>query len=834
MPVASDYRMQAFYWRNANPAYIDTALPFLLQLDDEYEDAVDEEEEQEPTLIKKEIHMDTEGSSEGRGRKLQAADDDRTEDQVPDITGTTEDKDAEPTSMADVEDLPPVETEGEQPEEENAGAEADQAEVSQAESGAEIPVNVFDEGAGEEQPPAEASEEPVAEEAVEEEPAAEEPAAEQEAEQPEEIPVEQFEEAAAPEEPAAEPEAEAEEPVAEEAAVESSQPSTPAAVTAEPVENGVPGTPRTPASAVGEEQAVPSTPKSPGSVRRSSNVSSGTVPKSPLMPNGTVQPGTPKVENDVSSPAPQTPKSGARTPRSGAKAAKGSEFVFEKSESPPAQPRTPKRTTFEDEQENNALSPTKSPTKRRSKSPRSPKKKSALKSAAGDEEPAAEPVSESVSESVQDEAPPAAEEEIKDVPVEVSDAEAPAAEEQVNDVTEAPPADESETAQEEVKVTPAEGTEEAEAPSSPPPVRTRRESPSPPPRGREGREPAARDYVPYDQDSHKEPVPPRLPTSTSFSSYSPPERTQYQSISPWVSTAGKYRNEYTVGMAPVASTPYTSLFDDIASTGPFSSSLYATSRLLERSRSRTRERRNAMRSQRSASNYYRFASQYPAPLRTRDYSTPPSAAVSRAPSRAGSFISFMDYAGKSHYDLVRNPSRGSLYDSTQALSRSTSHGIDYFLGGGRISRVDSFVNNLNSRYEWGVPSTYENYRSASRGQVPYTPMNDYSSHTNYPHTYRENGYQDHAYQENIRNLRRWDSVQRSVRDKYEARVDDLQRSLSRERYARDNLRSKYTQTAYQLEQACKQMDLLRSSSYSNWRSGSQPRTSVYSHFYPYY
>lgn len=59
MPVASDYRMQAFYWRNANPAYFDTALPFLLQLDDEYEDAVDEEEEQEPTLIKKEIHMDT-------------------------------------------------------------------------------------------------------------------------------------------------------------------------------------------------------------------------------------------------------------------------------------------------------------------------------------------------------------------------------------------------------------------------------------------------------------------------------------------------------------------------------------------------------------------------------------------------------------------------------------------------------------------------------------------------------------------------------------------------------------------------------------------------------
>lgn len=64
-------------------------------------------------------------------------------------------------------------------------------------------------------------------------------------------------------------------------------------------------------------------------------------------------------------------------------------------------------------------------------------------------------------------------------------------------------------------------------------------------------------------------------------------------------------------------------------------------------------------------------------------------------------------------------------------------------------------------------------------------------------------------------------------------MDTLQRSLSRERYERDRLRHKYTTVSYQLEQACKQMDLLRSSNYSALRSGSAPRTSVYAGFYPY-
>ena len=43
--------------------------------------------------------------------------------------------------------------------------------------------------------------------------------------------------------------------------------------------------------------------------------------------------------------------------------------------------------------------------------------------------------------------------------------------------------------------------------------------------------------------------------------------------------------------------------------GAFSSALYATNRLIERSRSRTRERKMAMKSHRSSSNYYRYQQQ---------------------------------------------------------------------------------------------------------------------------------------------------------------------------------------------------------------------------------
>lgn len=48
------------------------------------------------------------------------------------------------------------------------------------------------------------------------------------------------------------------------------------------------------------------------------------------------------------------------------------------------------------------------------------------------------------------------------------------------------------------------------------------------------------------------------------------------------------------------------------------------------------------------------------------------------------------------------------------------------------------------------------------------------------------------------------------------------------------LKSAYSEVAYKLDQALKQMDLLRNNSYSNLRSSSLPRASVYSHFYPYY
>ncbi|VDM74398.1 unnamed protein product [Strongylus vulgaris] len=48
------------------------------------------------------------------------------------------------------------------------------------------------------------------------------------------------------------------------------------------------------------------------------------------------------------------------------------------------------------------------------------------------------------------------------------------------------------------------------------------------------------------------------------------------------------------------------------------------------------------------------------------------------------------------------------------------------------------------------------------------------------------------------------------------------------------MRTEYSQLSSKLNQALRQMDLLRSNSYASYRSSSIPRTSVYSHFYPYY
>lgn len=66
---------------------------------------------------------------------------------------------------------------------------------------------------------------------------------------------------------------------------------------------------------------------------------------------------------------------------------------------------------------------------------------------------------------------------------------------------------------------------------------------------------------------------------------------------------------------------------------------------------------------------FSYTSSYPAPMRTREYSTPPTRDVSRPPARSGSFASFLDFSNHKQYELARNPSRGSLYGSYQNLSR---------------------------------------------------------------------------------------------------------------------------------------------------------------------
>ncbi|KAH7701064.1 Protein T23E7.2 b, partial [Aphelenchoides avenae] len=459
-------------------------------------------------------------------------------------------------------------------------------------------------------------------------------------------------------------------------------------------------------------------------------------------------------------------------------------FDFE-NEAAATTPRTPKKTTFADEE---ALVTPAAKTPKTPRTPRTPKTPKTPKTPAAEPEP--EPPAEEVNgeeppaeEQPADEAAPIVDEERERIRMmekwagaegeppktPAADAEAPAAEEPAGEEAEKPAGDEEEA-----------------APRTP--ARARRESPSPPPRA--AREP--REYVPYDEGHKETSGPTRLPDTGSFSSWVAPEKVGYQALSPLAQNAvRKYQNEYTSGSAYRPPTTYTQIFDDIVNTGAFGQNLYATNRLLERSRSRTRERRSALRGHRSASNYARFSSQYPSALRTSEYATPRSASVSRAPSRSGSFISFMDYAGSKQYDLARSDSRGLLYGATEALSRSSSRGdIPYWTGSGRISRVDSFVNNMNSRYEWNVPSTYDMYRSSSRSNL------------------YANGYAGQA--------------------------ADLQRTLSKERYEKDRLRSSYAQVAYKLDQALKQIDLLRTNSYSNLRSSSLPRTSVYTHFYPYY
>uniref|UniRef100_A0AAF5I2X7 Uncharacterized protein n=1 Tax=Strongyloides stercoralis TaxID=6248 RepID=A0AAF5I2X7_STRER len=382
----------------------------------------------------------------------------------------------------------------------------------------------------------------------------------------------------------------------------------------------------------------------------------------------------------------------------------------------------------------------------------------------------------------------------------------------------------------------------------------------------ERKEPPTRNYQPYDQDSHRVTGPTKLQSNSSFSSWMPTESASYTPKSPYVlNTAYKYKTDYISSYRPPSSF-YTTMFDDIVSTGPFSSSLYATNRLLERSRSRTRERKSALRNIRSSSNYTKYISSAPSPMRTREYSTPPTRELSRPPSRSGSFVSFMEYSGAKQYELARDSSRNNIFDG---LCRSASRGdVDLYSGSGRLSRVDSYVTKMNHNYDYETPKTYSMYRSTSRPNISYTP-----SYTSYNPYYVENdstlsrmkryaretvnptGYRSmyevstfprlhqmrlmslyNTYYPNITNPFLLTQFPNPHLYHYQLQgyVGELQRSLSREKYKNDRLRSQYTKVSHQLEQACKQMDLLRTNSYSLCRSGSAPRCSVYSRFYPYY
>ncbi|KAI6201537.1 hypothetical protein M3Y96_00852800 [Aphelenchoides besseyi] len=812
--------------------------------EDEFVDAKEEnEEEQSAQLIQKEVKVEI-TDEDGNINGVDTAADDNTEDQVPDIDITgTDNVDPMTTSMDGIEDIPaeetqepkedeneiPVErfedaTEGEQAQDEAPKEEDVQVEESNVD---ESPV---EETHAEEETPAEESNEQTAEEtAVEEEQAQEQPQEETgeengtEEQTNEEAPAEneeqQFELQAPPTPKRPRTPNELDNTEREPTPALSGQGSAVASQ-----KGSVPATPRTPKtpSAVGSVRGS-QVGSQPGTPTPESNV--GSVRGSQVGSQVGSQPGTPKPESNVGS-VPPTPKSGrastiseipkvstpqlangsivgspkgsavgsaAATPRTAGTGTPRSKkaFDFDNVETP-ASPRTPKRTTFQDDNLSVARSP------RTPRTPKSPNQRPAAVNFLDTKK------TDSVVE--QEEAP--VEEQKTDEPVteEPEPTEVPEETPQTDEAAEEPK-EETETpvVQDEAPSSPPA----ARATSPSPPPRHRAQSPSPPPR--RGRDAApSGDYTSYDQDSHRETIPARIPAATSFSSWNPPERSSYQPISPWVNTSQKYQSEYTSNSTYHPPNTYTSMFDDLVNTGPFSQSLYATNRLLERSRSRTRERRQAFRSQRSASQYLRYSSQLPAPLRTREYSTPRSSSVSRVPGRYGSFTSFLDYSGSKNYELSRFGSRGSLYDSTQALSRSNSRGnIDYFLGAGRMSRVDSFVNNLNSRYEWQVPANHEVYHAHSRGQISYAPLNEYASYSHSNNSYIDFG-NEARFRRSVREGTpvQWKSL-------YETRIGELQRSLSRERFERDRLKNKYSKVSYQLEQASKQMDLLRTNSYSS-------------------
>jgi len=107
----------------------------------------------------------------------------------------------------------------------------------------------------------------------------------------------------------------------------------------------------------------------------------------------------------------------------------------------------------------------------------------------------------------------------------------------------------------------------------------------------------------------------------------------------------------------------------------------------------------------------------PAPIRSRDYSTPRASEYSRPPSRSGSFISFMEYSGAKNYEMSRNSSRSNIYDNGPLYKSDSRSKVDAFYGAGRLSRVDSYVNDINTKYEYNMPSSYGTYRSSSRSNM---------------------------------------------------------------------------------------------------------------------
>jgi hypothetical protein len=206
----------------------------------------------------------------------------------------------------------------------------------------------------------------------------------------------------------------------------------------------------------------------------------------------------------------------------------------------------------------------------------------------------------------------------------------------------------------------------------------------------------------------------------------------------------------------------TSVFERFYNTA-FDRSLQPTERMLERSRSRTRDRNRAMRSHRSTSTHYSsLMNSYVAPsvpIRNREFSTPSSL----GPSRSGSYISLANYASGNSYDLGRSESRGSLYDSrpTSGLSYSSSGNL-YGAGSG-LARADSFVSAYDDHYDDGYSSNY---------------------------------------------------------------VGNLERTVQYERQQKDRLKHAYIDVSRQLEQACKQMDMLNAARYGS-RNSSLTRSYMY-------